>query len=161
MTNVTLDPVKKRARESRELHESGKASTALLSRPFACLAGNKSAVSTSHRGCVLKTYSRTQTGVVGISVVRSASNRRDGTLQVFFSVHLRRPDGRKMNRKFCVSTLGKVEAWRRAVRFRAVHELRVARETRELHENGSVNSGPEKISRSFACFAGKKSEAPK
>jgi hypothetical protein len=73
---------------------------------------------------ILSRYSRTQTGVVGISVVRTMKRHRTAE-RVYFSVHCRRPDGRKMNRKFCVSTLGKIEAWRRALKFRADHEQRV------------------------------------
>lgn len=64
-----------------------------------------------------------RTGCVGISFFATRSSRRDGTLQHFFSVHMRLPGGRKRNCRFCIDTLGKSEAWRRALRTRAAHEL--------------------------------------
>jgi len=79
-------------------------------------------------GAIAARHALNQTGCVGISIVRSAANRRDGTVQLFFSVHARLtsgPNGRKRNRKFCISTLGREEAWRRALRYRAQHELRI------------------------------------
>lgn len=79
----------------------------------------------SGRGKTLAHHALNQTGCVGISIVRSASGRRDGTVLTYFSVHARKSDGKARNRKFCVETLGRKEAWRRALRFRAAHELAV------------------------------------
>lgn len=88
-----------------------------------------------NRGGTLSRYSRNQTGCVGISIVRSASGRRDGTVLTYFSAHARKPDGKARNRKFCISTLGRPEAWRRALKFRAGHELRI-RKTR--NQEGAI-----------------------
>jgi hypothetical protein len=82
----------------------------------------------ANAGKIRTVYSRNQTGCVGISVVRSASGRRDGTMLTYFSAHARLTSGRKgrrVNRKFCVETLGRQEAWRRALKFRAQHERAV------------------------------------
>ena len=79
-----------------------------------------------NRGRTLAHHARNQTGCVGISIVRSASNRRDGTVPTYFSVHARLTsgsNGRRRNRKFCIEVLGRSEAWRRALRCRAAHEL--------------------------------------
>lgn len=84
-------------------------------------------------GKLLSRYSRNQTGCVGISIVRSASGRRDGTVLTYFSAHARKPNGKARNRKFCVETLGRHEAWRRALKFRAAHELEVNRGLRGSH----------------------------
>lgn len=83
-------------------------------------------MSTSHRGETLRSHSRNRTGCVGISFVRSASNRRDGTVISYFSVHARKPNGSARNRKFSITRLGRPEAWRRALKFRADHEVRAA-----------------------------------
>jgi hypothetical protein len=80
-----------------------------------------------NRGKTLSRQSRNRTGCVGISHIRTTKKRRDGTLRSFFSVHARKPDGRAHNRKFCIETLGRHEAWRRALKFRAEHEVAIAR----------------------------------
>lgn len=77
----------------------------------------------NNKGTTLARHALNRTGCVGISIVRSASGRRDGTVKTYFSVHARKPDGRATNRKFCVESFGRQEAWRRALRFRAEHEL--------------------------------------
>lgn len=85
-------------------------------------SGNKLA------GRLRAVYARNQTGCIGISIVRSASGRRDGTVLTYFSVHARLTSGqkgRRRNRKFCVNTLGREEAWRRALRCRAQHERKL------------------------------------
>ncbi len=58
--------------------------------------------------------------------MRSASNRRDGTVLTYFSAHARKANGKASNRKFCIEVLGRQEAWRRALKFRAQHEERIA-----------------------------------
>lgn len=68
---------------------------------------------------------RQPTGVVGISCFASRSHRRDGTVQRFFSVFTKR-NGRRASRNFCIDTLGREEAWRRALRERAEHERALA-----------------------------------
>jgi hypothetical protein len=62
---------------------------------------------------------RNKTGCVGISLVRTKlpSGRRCR----FFAAHLG-----KTNRKFNIDTLGRQEAWRRALRLRADYEKAVA-----------------------------------
>lgn len=82
-----------------------------------------------NRARLLQRHSRNRTACVGISLVTTASNRRDGTAQRFFSVHCRGADGRARNRKFCIETLGREEAWRRAVACRAAHERGVMART--------------------------------
>lgn len=59
---------------------------------------------------------RSQTGVVGISLSRL---RRTG--RHYYNVSLG-----KTNRQFCIETLGRTEAWRRALQLRAEHERKVA-----------------------------------
>ena len=78
-------------------------------------------------GAILTHRQGNRTGCIGISIVRSASNRRDGTVLTYFSVHARKPDGRARNRKFSITRLGRPEAWRRALKFRAEHEVAVAK----------------------------------
>lgn len=81
-------------------------------------------------GRIHERNARNQTGCVGISIVRSASGRRDGTVLTYFSAHARLTsgrNGRRVNRKFCINSLGRQEAWRRALKFRAKHEVRAAR----------------------------------
>jgi hypothetical protein len=65
---------------------------------------------------------RRGTGVVGVSVLRTATNRRDGTMQTYFVASIRNAQGRPLKRRHCISTLGREEAWRRALRDRAAHE---------------------------------------
>jgi hypothetical protein len=84
-----------------------------------------------NRGKSLSRNARSQTGCVGISIVRSASGRRDGTVLTYFSVHARKTNGKASNRKFCVETLGRQEAWRRALKFRAEHEQKVTANARQ------------------------------
>lgn len=67
---------------------------------------------------------RQRTGVPGISYFTSSSNRRDGTAQRFLSVFTRKPDGGRKPVRFCITTLGASEAWRRAVECRAEYEAR-------------------------------------
>lgn len=67
---------------------------------------------------------RRGTGVPGISVLRTATNRRDGTVQVYFVAHIWSAAGKVLKRRHCLDTLGKEEAWRRALRDRAAHERR-------------------------------------
>lgn len=62
---------------------------------------------------------RSRTGCVGVSYVETR-NRPDGPLRRFFSAH-----AGGTNRKYCLDTLGKQEAWRRALKFRATYERRV------------------------------------
>ena len=77
----------------------------------------------AHVGRLKRQHSRNRTGCVGISIVRSASNRRDGTVISYFSVHARKTNGKARNRKFSITRLGRQEAWRRALKFRAAHEV--------------------------------------
>ncbi len=61
---------------------------------------------------------RSRTGCVGVSVVVTTNAK--GRVRRFFSAHVG-----GTNRKFCIDTLGKQEAWRRALRLRARYEARV------------------------------------
>jgi hypothetical protein len=70
-----------------------------------------------------KSNKRISTGVPGISFSRTASNRRDGTVQSFFCALVKYADGRPRRHRFCLDTLGRTEAWRRAVAARAAYEL--------------------------------------
>ncbi len=76
-----------------------------------------------HLRSARKKFARNKTGCTGISLARQLRRRRDGSLleRHFYWVNL----GSKC-RKFCLETLGKDEAWRRAVQLRAEHERRVA-----------------------------------
>jgi hypothetical protein len=107
---------------------------------------SKSYVSYSGKGTVRSHYSLNQTGCVGISVVRSASGRRDGTMQTYFSVHARKANGKARNRKFCTSTLGRPEAWRRALKFRAQHETEVRGRRSEVSISYPASRNPEPVS---------------
>lgn len=60
------------------------------------------------------------TGVVGISIVRTRKKHKSA-LRSYFSVYHRTSDGKPHNRLFCMDTLGRAEAWRRALRYRALH----------------------------------------
>lgn len=78
------------------------------------------------KGTLCRRDKRNNTGCVGISVVRT--NLPSGRICRFFSVHLSggvSRTGRSSNRKFNIDTLGKEEAWTRALRCRAQHEIRV------------------------------------
>jgi hypothetical protein len=87
-----------------------------------------------------------KTGVAGISFFQSAFNRRDGSVQAFFSVFVKTRDGRRRNRRFCLSTLGRAEAWRRALRCRAEHEekatARAAEAARAALNDADNNAAP-------------------
>lgn len=61
---------------------------------------------------------RSRTGCVGVSYVETT--RKGGKMRCFFSAH-----AGGTNRKYCLDTLGKQEAWRRAVRYRAQYERQV------------------------------------
>jgi hypothetical protein len=61
---------------------------------------------------------RNRTGCVGISIVRT--HIPSGRVCRFFAVHL----GIAGNRKFNIDTLGRNEAWRRALKLRAGYELK-------------------------------------
>ncbi len=63
---------------------------------------------------------RNRTGCIGISLVVTANGKPHGCKRKFFAVH-----AGGTNRKFCVDTLGREEAWRRAVKFRADYEIRL------------------------------------
>ena len=71
---------------------------------------------------------RVKTGVPGISYFRTASGRRDGTVQEYYGVFTKavRSDGRVVRRcdRICISTMGKEVAWRKALAIRAAYELR-------------------------------------
>jgi len=75
------------------------------------------------RGPHLKTvrtkFSRNTTGVPGISLSRIACNA-GGKKYLYFYVQLGRA-----TRRFNITTLGKSEAWRRALKCRADHELSI------------------------------------
>jgi hypothetical protein len=58
---------------------------------------------------------RNRTGCVGISIVRTGGHR-------FFAAH-----AGGTNRKFNIDSLGKEEAWRRALRYRAEYERTLRR----------------------------------
>lgn len=62
--------------------------------------------------------SHTKTGVVGISL--AAKQRKHRPLRHYFVVAPHRAE-------FCVETLGRQEAWRRAIQVRAAHERSLAR----------------------------------
>ena len=68
------------------------------------------------KGEIYSNYPRTSTGVLGISLVRTRKHHRTA-LRSYFSVHYR-TNGKPHNRTFCIETLGKAEAWRRALVFR-------------------------------------------
>ncbi len=78
------------------------------------------------RGVLLKGDRRNRTGVVGISLVRTANGKRDGRARSFYSAH-----AGGTNRKFSIEQLGVAEAFRRAVEFRAAHEREVGRRKAE------------------------------
>jgi hypothetical protein len=65
---------------------------------------------------------RNTTGVPGISYSTLRIRRKDGSVRIrrVFYVNLG-----LTHRRFCLDTLGKEEAWRRAVRLRAQHEMRI------------------------------------
>ena len=63
---------------------------------------------------------RSRTGCVGVSYVETANGKAHGRTRRFFAAH-----AGGTNRKFCIDTLGKQEAWRRALRYRATYELTV------------------------------------
>ncbi len=60
---------------------------------------------------------RSKTGVVGICISRMPSRRN----RLFFVVNLG-----STSRRFCIDTLGREEAWRRAVALRREHVIKVA-----------------------------------
>jgi len=72
-----------------------------------------------------KISKRRPTGVPGISYFESSANRRDGTVQRFFSAYTRTPDGRRKTSRFCLDTLGEAEAMRRAIEARGTYEQKV------------------------------------
>ena len=65
------------------------------------------------------------TGISGISYFTSACNRRDGSVQRFYSVFTKTAEGRRRCTRFCIDTLGESEALRRAVEVRASYMERV------------------------------------
>jgi hypothetical protein len=65
---------------------------------------------------------RQPTGVPGISFFRSAANRRDGTVQSFFSVFTITAAGRRRTTRLCLDTMGRAAAWARALALRAAYE---------------------------------------
>lgn len=67
-------------------------------------------------------HARNKTGVVGISVSRRAS---DGRHEIYVNLG-------KHHRRFCIETLGRKEAWRRALQLRAAHELKVAQANAQI-----------------------------
>jgi hypothetical protein len=75
-------------------------------------------------GTVLSQHARNKTGVVGISIVTTAKKNKTHK-RTYFSVHMRFPDGKTQNRRFCMETLGRHEAWRRALNLRQDHERRL------------------------------------
>jgi hypothetical protein len=96
----------------------------------------------TNSGYIRTNYSRNRTGCVGISIVRSASGRRDGTVLTYFSAHARLTSGqrgRRVNRKFCIETLGRHEAWRRALKFRADHELKTRQDLQDSQDSNQRN----------------------
>jgi hypothetical protein len=69
-----------------------------------------------------ETDCRSTTGVVGISIQTTFARRNRTRAHRFFVVrwcHDRKPGCKRFN----IDTLGKSEAWRRALRLRAEHEL--------------------------------------
>lgn len=68
-----------------------------------------------------KSTKRQPTGVPGISFFRTASNRRDGTVQSFFSVFTIAA-GRRRTTRICLDTMGRPAAWAKALRLRADYE---------------------------------------
>lgn len=74
------------------------------------------AVEGPHLRCVRRRFRSNKTGVVGISEVHNRSKGRH-----YYSVQL----GARC-RTFCIETLGRREAWYRALQLRAAHELKVA-----------------------------------
>jgi len=81
----------------------------------------------SHRSEKTERISKTKpTGLPGISYFTTASNRRDGTVQRFYSVYHRTADGRRKCSRFCLDTLGDAEALRRAIEARGSYENKVA-----------------------------------
>jgi hypothetical protein len=84
-----------------------------------------------HLRVVRTRHARNTTGVVGISLTRTAGRR-------YYAVQL----GSRSVRKFNITTLGHAEAWRRALRARAAHETAIrsanttilaARQTHTIH----------------------------
>lgn len=73
------------------------------------------AVAGPHLRVVRTRHARNATGVVGISTEYERARRRH-----FYVVNL----GRR-HRRFCIETLGRAEAWRRAVALRAEHVRKV------------------------------------
>lgn len=75
-----------------------------------------------HMRAVRRTYKRNHTGCPGISLSTSRSRRADGSFRTrhYYYVNLG-----KTHRKFCLESIGREEAWRRAVRLRAEHERRI------------------------------------
>ena len=68
-----------------------------------------------HLRVVRQRYPSNRTGCVGISYSRARTGRHS-----YFVVNLGRT-----NRKVRIETLGRHEAWRRALKLRATHELKV------------------------------------
>ena len=107
------------------------------------------------RGLPRPRNARNRTGCAGIAFVTTASNRRDGTVQHFYSVHRRRADGRPSNRKFCLETLGRAEAWRRALRCRAEHEAQTAARAARATRTAGLTTTPAPIAETPSqCNAG-------
>jgi hypothetical protein len=67
---------------------------------------------------------RNRTGCVGVSFFQA---KNSGLMRSFFSAFTRREDGSALIPKFCIETLGKEEAFRRAVQARAEYEARIGR----------------------------------
>jgi hypothetical protein len=82
------------------------------------------------------------TGVPGVSYFRSSSNRRDKTIQEFYSVYSRTTDGRRRCQRFCISTLGAAEAMRRAVEARGTYEHSIRRRTVPATMTTEIQSTP-------------------
>jgi hypothetical protein len=68
---------------------------------------------------------RQRTGVPGISFFTTAANRRDGTVQSFFSVFTIAA-GRRRNTRICLDTKGRAAAWAKALAIRAAYESQLS-----------------------------------
>jgi len=79
-------------------------------------------------------HNKNRTGVVGISMVTINHRVRIGTRR-YFSVRCG-----KSVRRFCLETLGKQEAWRRAVRHRAAYEQSITRQWHSLRAQNHITN---------------------
>lgn len=92
--------------------------------------GRWEAVRGPHLIQVRQRFARNRTGCPGISYGQQRRHNRD---YEFFYVNLG-----KTHRRFNITTLGREEAWRRALKLRAEHEARIA----EI--NGAIRAAREK-----------------